>query len=101
MVHPDNIEDTIRRESRNGPVAVLARRGRPSNTRAALWQVAPLASADYAHHLYALLRRIDRAGCQRIIAESVPDLPEWVAIRDRLARASTVEVELPEVATGT
>ena len=101
MVDPETIEDTIRRESRNGPVAVLARRGRPSNTRAALWQVAPHESVDYAHLLYSLLRRIDSAGCHRIIAEGVPDTPEWVAIRDRLTRASTVEVELPEVATGT
>ena len=101
VVNADDIGDAVRREARKGPVAVLARRGRPSSTRAALWQVAPQNAADYAHHLYALLRRMDSAGCQLIIAEAVPDLPEWVAIRDRLTRASTVEVEQPEVATGT
>ena len=72
---------------------MLARRGRPSNTRAALWQVAPTDAAGYAHHLYSLLRRMDNAGCALILVESVPPLAEWVAIRDRLTRAATVEVQ--------
>ncbi|MGD2141490.1 MAG: L-threonylcarbamoyladenylate synthase [Burkholderiales bacterium] len=101
VVYPDDVEDVVRRELRKGPVAVLARRGRPSNTRAALWQVAPPDAAGYAHYLYSLLRRMDSAGCQLIVAEGVPDTPEWVAIRDRLTRASAVEVSQPEVATGT
>jgi len=101
VVIAEDLEDVVRREMRNGPVAVLARRGRPSNTRASLWQVAPASAADYAHHLYSLLRRIDSAGCRLIVAEAVPEQTEWVAIRDRLTRASTVEVEQPEVATGT
>ncbi|NIO40549.1 MAG: threonylcarbamoyl-AMP synthase [Burkholderiales bacterium] len=97
----ERLEDSLRLESRNGPVAVLARRGRPRNTRAALWQVAPLDAAGYAHYLYFLLRRMDRAGCRLIIVEAVPDLPEWTAIRDRLMRASAEDVEEPAVATGT
>jgi L-threonylcarbamoyladenylate synthase len=91
VVHVDDVGDVVRREARKGPVAVLARRSRPSNTRAALWQVAPTDAAEYAHHLYALLRRIDNAGCALIIVESVPPLAEWLAIRDRLTRAATVE----------
>jgi len=93
VVNVDDLGDVVRREARNGPVAVLARRGRPANTRAALWQVAPTDAADYAHHLYSLLRRMDNAGCALILVESVPPLPEWVAIRDRLTRAATVEVQ--------
>jgi hypothetical protein len=44
---------------------------------------------------------MDSAGCELIIAEAVPDLPEWVAIRDRLMRASAEDVEAPSIATGT
>ena len=99
--HPDEVEAAVRRESPRGPVAVLARRSRPHNTRAALWQVAPQSAGEYAHHLYGLLRRMDSAGCHLIIAEGVPDLPEWAAIRDRLTRASAVDVEEAQVATGT
>jgi L-threonylcarbamoyladenylate synthase len=101
VVSADNLEEVLRRESPQGPVAVLARRGRPQQTRAALWQVAPEDAAGYAHYLYSLLRRMDSAGCHLIIAEAVPDSPEWTAIRDRLMRASVEDVEVPAVATGT
>ncbi len=101
VVDPEALESTLRREASKRPIAVLARRGRPSNTRAALWQVAPQTPEEYAHHLYSLLRRMDSAGCELIIAEAVPDLPEWVAIRDRLTRASAEDVEAPRIATGT
>ena len=101
VVNPDDVETVLRRESSKRPVAVLARRSRPPHTRAALWQVAPETPEEYARHLYGLLRRMDSAGCELIIAEAAPDLPEWAAIRDRLMRASAVHVEVPQVATGT
>jgi L-threonylcarbamoyladenylate synthase len=100
VVEQEAFESKLRREAARGPVAVLARRGRPSNTRAALWQVAPEAPEAYARHLYGLLRRMDSAGCELIIAEAVPDLPEWTAIRDRLTRASAEEAEAPKAASG-
>jgi len=101
VVDPEEFESRLRREASRRPVAVLARRGRPSNTRAALWQVAPEASEDYARHLYSLLRRMDSAGCELIIAEAVPDSPEWTAIHDRLTRASAEDAVAPNAATGT
>lgn len=101
VVDPEELDSLLRREASNCPVAVLARRGRPSNTRAALWQVAPQTPEEYAHHLYGLLRRMDSAGCGLIIVEAVPALPEWVAIRDRLTRASAVDAEVLSIATGT
>jgi L-threonylcarbamoyladenylate synthase len=94
LVHPDELENFIRRDANAATVAVLARRGRPRDTRAALWQVAPQLPDEYARHLYALLRRIDDAGCALIVVESPPELPEWVAVRDRLARAAAPEVAL-------
>ena len=44
---------------------------------------------EYARELYAALRRLDDAGCDLILIEQVPEVPEWDAIRDRLRRAST------------
>jgi L-threonylcarbamoyladenylate synthase len=101
VVTADEMEGFLRRESANGPVAVLAQRSLPHGTRAALWQVAPQSPVEYARLLYGLLRRMDDAGCQLIVVESVPDLPEWVAIRDRIMRASAAGVDLADAATGT
>jgi L-threonylcarbamoyladenylate synthase len=98
LLHPDELELLLRKQPPGSPVAVLARRSRPPVSRAALWQVAPLSPADYAHHLYALLRRIDAAGCELIVVETPPDLPEWAAVRDRLARAATPEMVAPQAA---
>lgn len=41
-----------------------------------------------AHVLYDTLRRLDRAGCDRIVIEAVPRTPEWRAVQDRLRRAA-------------
>ncbi len=89
LVHPDEVDAVVKQRAPEGPVAVLARGPRPSHSRAALWQVAPTTAADYAQHLYALLRRADEAGCKSIVVEDVPRLPEWLAVRDRLCRAAS------------
>lgn len=88
IVHPDQIDDYVRARA-GTPVAVLARRGRPRESKATLWQVAPDLPEDYAHLLYATLRRFDASGCRLIVVEALPALPEWAAIRDRLGRAAT------------
>jgi L-threonylcarbamoyladenylate synthase len=41
----------------------------------------------YAQRLYAALRELDTAGCERILVEAPPDSPEWAAVTDRLRRA--------------
>lgn len=68
--------------------------------RVALWvRSMPAALADVgeqmprdartaARELYDTLRRLDRAGCDRIVIERVPRTPEWWAVRDRLRRAT-------------
>ena len=43
--------------------------------------------AGYARQLYAALHRLDDAGCQLIVADAVPDAPEWAGVRDRMLRA--------------
>lgn len=47
----------------------------------------PAAPAAYARELYAALHRLDEAGCDLIVADDVPDAPEWAGVRDRLERA--------------
>ena len=47
--------------------------------------------AAYARELYAALHRMDDLGCELILADAVPDAPEWAGIRDRLRRAAEDE----------
>lgn len=100
VVHPDEVENQVRRRA-GTPVAVLARRGRPRDSMAALWQVAPETPDEYARLLYATLRRLDDAGCRLIIVEALPLLPEWAAVRDRLARAAMPEPAAQSAAAAT
>ena len=44
--------------------------------------------AEYAQHLYAVLRKLDSMNLRAIYIEIPPDRPEWLAIRDRLMRAA-------------
>ena len=66
-------------------VAVLAF-SRPDE-RADYWLRMPRDPHAYAQRLYAALRELDSAGCERILVEAPPDAPEWDAVRDRLRRA--------------
>ena len=96
IVNPDEIENYVR--ARPGtPIAVLSRRGRPRDSKATLWQVAPEKPDDYARLLYGTLRWLDVSGCRLIVVEALPALPEWVAIRDRLGRAATPDPVAPPV----
>jgi len=42
----------------------------------------------YGRQLYATLRHFDQAGLDYLLVEAPPDLPDWLAIADRLKRAS-------------
>jgi L-threonylcarbamoyladenylate synthase len=66
-------------------VAVLAF-SRPDE-RVDYWLRMPREPQAYAQRLYAALRELDTAGCERILVEAPPDSPEWTAVRDRLGRA--------------
>lgn len=50
--------------------------------------VMPSDAREYAAQLYARLHEVDALGVQRIVVELPPDTEEWLAIRDRLRRAS-------------
>jgi L-threonylcarbamoyladenylate synthase len=47
----------------------------------------PRDARGYARLLYASMHALDDAGCDLVLVQAVPDLPEWSAIRDRLRRA--------------
>jgi L-threonylcarbamoyladenylate synthase len=66
-------------------VAVLAFT-RPDE-RVDYWLRMPREPQAYAQRLYAALRELDTAGCERILVEAPPESPEWSAVRDRLKRA--------------
>ena len=69
-------------------VAALAFSAARPLDAAITWVVAARDAAQYAHDLYANLRRLDEAGCDALIVERPPQKPEWTAVNDRLVRAA-------------
>jgi L-threonylcarbamoyladenylate synthase len=53
-----------------------------------LLQVLPADPAGYAAQLYAVLHELDTAAVDRILVTLPPDTDQWLAVRDRLRRAS-------------
>ncbi len=87
LVAPDELAATL---AAGAPrVAVLARTVARPPRFAGAWIAAPREPARYAHDLYASLRALDAAGAAAILVEAVPDDAKWLAVRDRLARATT------------
>ncbi len=56
---------------------------------AAVAVVMPREPAVYAARLYAELHALDQMGLDRIVVEMPPDEEAWLAVRDRLRRASS------------
>jgi L-threonylcarbamoyladenylate synthase len=48
----------------------------------------PRDPGQYARYLYAVLHDLDELGVERIVVDLPPDTPDWLAVRDRLRRAS-------------
>jgi L-threonylcarbamoyladenylate synthase len=90
LVAPDALHAEIRQlAGRDERLAVLARTAaRPEDDPVALWLRAPAEAAAYAHDLYANLRALDAAAADAILIEDVPAGPAWLAVRDRLLRAT-------------
>jgi L-threonylcarbamoyladenylate synthase len=81
-------------------VAVLAQRLPLRAHKYVTWINAGRRPEAYGRDLYANLRTLDKAGCQRILVQAVPDGERWDAIRDRLVRAATSVAESDD-GTGT
>ena len=52
----------------------------------------PLDPDQVGTRLYALLHELDDAGFERIFMEQPPGEEAWLAVRDRLGRASAKEM---------
>ena len=73
---------------RDEAVAVLARTLAPPEDFDGAWIAAARDPVGYAHDLYANLRALDAAGTDALLIEDVPQDPAWLAVRDRLTRAT-------------
>jgi len=81
-------------------VAVLAQRLPLRAHKYVTWINAGRRPESYGRDLYTNLRTLDKAGCQRILVQAVPDGEGWDAIRDRLLRAASSVAESDD-GTGT
>jgi L-threonylcarbamoyladenylate synthase len=81
-------------------VAVLAQRLPLRAHKYVTWINAGRRPENYARDLYANLRTLDKAGCQQILVQGVPDGERWDAVRDRLLRAASSIAESDD-GTGT
>jgi L-threonylcarbamoyladenylate synthase len=94
LVSADRLRTEIaQREDRDERVAVLARTLDAPPAFEGPWLRAPAEAGPYAHDLYANLRKLDAEGTDAILIEAVPDTPEWLAVRDRLTRATHAEAQ--------
>ena len=84
----DLLQQIARHASRGERVAVLARTVVEPAGFADPWAAAPEDAPGYAHDLYANLRALDAPGVTAILIESVPEDDSWLAVRDRLMRAT-------------
>jgi L-threonylcarbamoyladenylate synthase len=76
------------REAHGERVTVLARTvARPAGFMGG-WNAAPTDASSYAHDLYANLRALDVPGITAVLIEAVPEDDAWLAVRDRLTRAT-------------
>jgi L-threonylcarbamoyladenylate synthase len=89
LLAPDALRaEIVQLEDRDEDVAVLARTvARPADFDDT-WLQAPADPVAYAHDLYANLRTLDAANADVILIEAVPDGDDWLAVRDRLTRAT-------------
>jgi L-threonylcarbamoyladenylate synthase len=81
-------------------VAVLAQRLPLRSHKWVTWINAGRRPEMYGRDLYTNLRTLDKAGCQQILVQAVPEGERWDAIRDRLLRAASTVAESDD-GTGT
>jgi L-threonylcarbamoyladenylate synthase len=76
---------------RDEQVAVLARTLTRPDDFEGVWIAARDDATEYARDLYANLRALDAANADAILIEAPADDPAWLAVRDRLTRATQGE----------
>jgi len=92
LVPPSSLHAELEQlAERDEAIAVLARSVTRPLEFSDMWIDAPRDAAAYAHDLYANLRALDHANADAILVEAVPAGDEWLAVRDRLERATRGE----------
>jgi len=90
IVPPGEIDSQAAALSEGGRrIAVLAQRLPLKAHKYVTWINAGRRPDQFGHDLYANLRTLDKAGCQQILVQDVPDDERWDAVRDRLMRAAS------------
>ena len=79
-------------ETKDGSREGIARHENPTFTAFSM----PAEPGDYARRLYVVLRLLDGAGYDVLLAESPPNTEAWQAVNDRLWRASCKRSEVRE-----
>lgn len=87
LLDAEAIGQRVRALAARGVKTVAWSRQRPDRGEAG-WEPAAAEPDAYARALYDTLRRLDRAGFDRILIERPPETGEWAAAADRLRRAA-------------
>ena len=84
--HLANLEEVLEYIS-DSQIGVVATIPKPANF-AGKWLNLSNNETKYAHNLYAALRELDAMKLKQIFIEEVPEGDSWLAVRDRLQRAT-------------
>jgi len=74
--------------SKKRSVGILSWRDYPQFEGRVYLQKMPDEPVAYGHDLYAALRLLDQQGLDKILVEAVPDEESWLAVNDRLRKAT-------------
>ena len=91
LVHVGDFEEILWEKALKGekPLGILAFHEKPDSLQApTYWVEASNTPSIYAQSLYAHLRHLDGLDCGEILIEAPPEQVEWLAILDRLKRAT-------------
>jgi L-threonylcarbamoyladenylate synthase len=88
LLQPDVVIFAVREAlAANQRIGVVAPMACPLSDERIVWREIASDHAGFAHDIYALLRELDRLGCDRIVVQKPPQNENWRAINDRLQRA--------------
>ncbi len=88
MDYPHMIERSIEMCREGKRIAMILFGDQAESTDSIVRVVMPNDPEAYAARLYAVLHELDQKGLDQILAQLPPETDEWLAVRDRLKRAS-------------
>ncbi len=101
LVTASQLERVAAREIAAEPRVAIMATHVPAMTPASgsRWLTMPSDPPGYAHSLYARLRELDSGEYRLILVEVPPEGEPWMAVHDRLRRASSVRTEVDQADT--